>query len=58
MRLGRLAAALVLCVATLIASFGALVIASSEAEAQCRMINIGTPEKPRLVKDPACGSGR
>jgi len=23
----------------------------------CRQINIGTPENPRFVKDPACGSG-
>jgi len=23
----------------------------------CRQINIGTPENPRFVRDPACGSG-
>jgi hypothetical protein len=41
------------------ASFGALVAASSDAEAaSCRMINIGTPSKPRYVKDPCCSSGR
>jgi hypothetical protein len=41
------------------ASFGALVAASSDAEAApCRMINIGTPSKPRYVKDPGCSSGR
>jgi hypothetical protein len=25
--------------------------------AACGMINIGTPERPRLVKDPACSRG-
>ena len=24
---------------------------------KCAMINIGTPERPRLVKDPACSTG-
>lgn len=23
----------------------------------CRQINIGTPDNPRFIKDPACGSG-
>ena len=40
-------------------SFGTFVAASSDAEARpCRMINIGTPSNPRLVKDPGCSSGR
>lgn len=29
-----------------------------EAAGRCPQINIGTPERPRYVKDPACGSGR
>ncbi|XWN31994.1 MAG: hypothetical protein ROR55_02440 [Devosia sp.] len=24
----------------------------------CPLINIGTPDRPRMVKDPACQSGR
>lgn len=28
----------------------------STAHAQCPQINIGTPENPRFVRDPACGN--
>ncbi|WP_157961729.1 hypothetical protein [Acuticoccus kandeliae] len=37
---------------------GAGPFADTEIARTCPMINIGTPSKPRLVKDPACSSGR
>lgn len=55
----RIFMAIVFASTTLAATPALLAIVSSEAAAvKCRMINIGTPEKPRYVKDPACGSGR
>ncbi|MCF3933633.1 hypothetical protein L1787_09435 [Acuticoccus sp. M5D2P5] len=33
-------------------------LGAEELARTCPMINIGTPSKPRLVKDPACSSGR
>lgn len=33
------------------------VVRSAVAVGRCGMINIGTPERPRMVKDPACSRG-
>lgn len=30
---------------------------SIQVAGRCRQINIGTPQNPRYVRDPACGSG-
>lgn len=52
-------AAIVAATVAAAAGFGTVVAVSSDAEAApCRMINIGTPSKPRYVKDPGCSSGR
>lgn len=51
--------AIALAGATLAAATAVVATVSTDAEAvQCRMINIGTPDKPRWVKDPGCSSGR
>lgn len=32
--------------------------APEELSRSCPLVNVGTPSRPRLVKDPGCSSGR